>query len=38
VYAGCRAHAPNEHIRLEDIEPALRFTYELLRALAVTPG
>jgi acetylornithine deacetylase/succinyl-diaminopimelate desuccinylase-like protein len=33
TYAGSRAHAPNEHIRLEDIEPALRFTYELLRAL-----
>jgi acetylornithine deacetylase/succinyl-diaminopimelate desuccinylase-like protein len=32
-YAGSRAHAPNEHIRLEDIEPALRFTYELLRSL-----
>jgi len=36
VYAGSRAHAPNEHIRLEDIEPALRFTYELLRELAVS--
>jgi acetylornithine deacetylase/succinyl-diaminopimelate desuccinylase-like protein len=34
IYAGSRAHAPNEHIRLDDIEPALRFTYELLRALA----
>ena len=33
IYAGSRAHAPNEHIKLEDIEPALRFTYELLRAL-----
>ena len=33
IYAGSRAHAPNEHIRLEDIEPALRFTYELLRSL-----
>jgi acetylornithine deacetylase/succinyl-diaminopimelate desuccinylase-like protein len=33
TYAGSRAHAPNEHIRLEDIEPALRFTYELLRDL-----
>jgi acetylornithine deacetylase/succinyl-diaminopimelate desuccinylase-like protein len=32
-YAGSNAHAPNEHIRLEDVEPALRFTYELLRAL-----
>jgi acetylornithine deacetylase/succinyl-diaminopimelate desuccinylase-like protein len=34
IYAGSRAHAPNEHIRLEDIEPALRFTHELLRELA----
>jgi acetylornithine deacetylase/succinyl-diaminopimelate desuccinylase-like protein len=33
LYAGARVHAPNEHIRLEDIEPALRFTYELLLAL-----
>jgi len=33
VYWGSLAHAPNEHIRLEDIEPALRFTYELLRSL-----
>jgi len=33
IYAGSRAHAPNEHVRLEDIEPALRFTYELLREL-----
>jgi acetylornithine deacetylase/succinyl-diaminopimelate desuccinylase-like protein len=33
TYAGSRAHAPNENIRLEDIEPALRFTYELLRTL-----
>jgi acetylornithine deacetylase/succinyl-diaminopimelate desuccinylase-like protein len=34
IYAGSRAHAPNEHIRLEDIQPALRFTYALLRDLA----
>jgi acetylornithine deacetylase/succinyl-diaminopimelate desuccinylase-like protein len=33
VYAGSRAHAPNEHIRLEDIEPALRFIYALLHNL-----
>jgi acetylornithine deacetylase/succinyl-diaminopimelate desuccinylase-like protein len=33
VYAGSRVHAPNEHIRLEDIEPALRFTYTLLQDL-----
>jgi len=36
TYAGSRAHAPNEHIRLEDIEPALRFTYELLGSLGHT--
>jgi acetylornithine deacetylase/succinyl-diaminopimelate desuccinylase-like protein len=36
VYAGSRAHAPNEHIRLEDVRPALRFTYELLRSLGTT--
>jgi len=33
VYSGSRAHAPNEHVRLEDIEPALRFTCALLRSL-----
>jgi acetylornithine deacetylase/succinyl-diaminopimelate desuccinylase-like protein len=33
IYVGSRLHAPNEHIRLEDIEPALRFTYALLRDL-----
>jgi acetylornithine deacetylase/succinyl-diaminopimelate desuccinylase-like protein len=33
IYAGSRAHAPNEHIRLEDIQPSLRFTYALLRDL-----
>ncbi len=30
IYAGSRAHAPNEHIRLTDIQPALRFTYALI--------
>jgi acetylornithine deacetylase/succinyl-diaminopimelate desuccinylase-like protein len=35
IYAGSRAHAPNEHIRLEDVEPALRFTYALFRELGV---
>jgi acetylornithine deacetylase/succinyl-diaminopimelate desuccinylase-like protein len=33
-YAGSRAHAPNEHIRLEDVGPAVRFTYALLQDLA----
>lgn len=27
TYPGSRTHAPSEHVRLEDIEPALRFTY-----------
>ena len=34
VYSGSLAHAPNEHIRLEDVGPAVRFTYALLRDLA----
>jgi acetylornithine deacetylase/succinyl-diaminopimelate desuccinylase-like protein len=34
IYAGSRAHAPNEHIRLEDIQPALRFTFALPHDLA----
>ncbi|HST25362.1 MAG TPA: M20/M25/M40 family metallo-hydrolase [Gaiellaceae bacterium] len=33
IYAGSRAHAPNENVRLEDFEPALRFTYALLHSL-----
>ena len=33
TWVGARVHAPNENIRLEDIEPALRFTYELLLEL-----
>lgn len=33
IYTGSRLHAPNEHIRLEDIQPALRFTYALLSRL-----
>jgi acetylornithine deacetylase/succinyl-diaminopimelate desuccinylase-like protein len=33
TYSGSGAHAPNEHIRLEDIDPALRFTYALLQDL-----
>jgi acetylornithine deacetylase/succinyl-diaminopimelate desuccinylase-like protein len=39
VYQGCAAHAPNEHIRLEDIAPAIRYTVALLEELgAVTPA
>jgi acetylornithine deacetylase/succinyl-diaminopimelate desuccinylase-like protein len=33
VYFGSRAHAPNEHIRLEDLEHAVRFTRALLERL-----
>jgi acetylornithine deacetylase/succinyl-diaminopimelate desuccinylase-like protein len=33
TYAGNRAHAPNEHIRLEDIAPAVRFVHALLEEL-----
>ncbi|HLY95452.1 MAG TPA: M20/M25/M40 family metallo-hydrolase [Gaiellaceae bacterium] len=34
TYSGSGAHAPNEHIRLEDVGPAVRFTYALLQDLA----
>jgi acetylornithine deacetylase/succinyl-diaminopimelate desuccinylase-like protein len=30
TYYGCAAHAPNEHIRLEDIAPAVRYLLALL--------
>ena len=33
TYVGSRAHAPNEHIRLEDIAPAARFVHALLEEL-----
>jgi acetylornithine deacetylase/succinyl-diaminopimelate desuccinylase-like protein len=33
VYYGCAAHAPNEHIRVEDIEPAVRYLIALLAEL-----
>jgi acetylornithine deacetylase/succinyl-diaminopimelate desuccinylase-like protein len=33
VYHGCAAHAPNEHIRLEDLAPAIRYTVALLEEL-----
>ena len=32
-YSGCAAHAPNEHIRLEDIAPAVRYLVALLTEL-----
>ena len=33
VYIGSRAHAPNEHVRLEDLGHAARFTHALLEDL-----
>jgi acetylornithine deacetylase/succinyl-diaminopimelate desuccinylase-like protein len=33
TYLGCAAHAPNEHIRLEDIAPAVRYLVALLDEL-----
>jgi acetylornithine deacetylase/succinyl-diaminopimelate desuccinylase-like protein len=35
-YFAARAHAPNEHIRLDDLEAAARFTYALIEDLAVS--
>jgi acetylornithine deacetylase/succinyl-diaminopimelate desuccinylase-like protein len=36
TYYGCAAHAPNEHIRLEDIAPAVRYLVTLLEELGGT--
>jgi len=33
TYYGCAAHAPNEHIRLADIKPAVEYLLALLREL-----
>jgi len=33
VYSGCLAHAPNEHIRLTDLQPAIRFVHALFESL-----
>ena len=33
VYGGCAAHAPNEHIRVRDVAPALRYFAALLDEL-----
>jgi acetylornithine deacetylase/succinyl-diaminopimelate desuccinylase-like protein len=33
VYGGCAAHAPNEHIRVRDIAPAIRYFLALLDEL-----
>ena len=34
VYPGCGMHAPNEHIRLDDLERAVRFNCHMFEALA----
>jgi len=34
TYPGCRVHAPDEHIRLRDIPPAVRHARALLESLA----
>jgi acetylornithine deacetylase/succinyl-diaminopimelate desuccinylase-like protein len=36
-YFGQGTHAPNEHIRLDDLEPAIRFTYALFDGLGSKP-
>lgn len=36
-YFGAKVHAPNEHIRLEDLRHAVHFTYSLLQALGEAP-
>jgi acetylornithine deacetylase/succinyl-diaminopimelate desuccinylase-like protein len=33
VYGGCAPHAPNEHIRISDVAPAIRYTAALLEEL-----
>jgi acetylornithine deacetylase/succinyl-diaminopimelate desuccinylase-like protein len=36
-YFGAKVHAPNEHVKLEDVGHAARFTYALLEALGQAP-
>ena len=38
IYGGSAAHAPNEHVRVEDFGPAIEFTIALLDELGVKPG
>jgi len=38
VYGGSAAHAPNEHVRVEDFGPAIEFTIAVLDELGVKPG
>ena len=33
VYGGSAAHAPNEHVRVEDFAPAIEFTIAVLEEL-----
>jgi acetylornithine deacetylase/succinyl-diaminopimelate desuccinylase-like protein len=33
-YFGARVHAPNEHVRRDDLGQAIRFTYALIQELA----
>jgi acetylornithine deacetylase/succinyl-diaminopimelate desuccinylase-like protein len=35
-YFGSRVHAPNEHIRLDHLRPAIHFTYALLQELSAS--
>ena len=37
VYGGSAAHAPNEHIRVQDLAPAIEFTIALLDELGAQP-
>jgi acetylornithine deacetylase/succinyl-diaminopimelate desuccinylase-like protein len=38
VYGGSAAHAPNEHVRVEDFPPAIEFTIAVLEKLAGQPS
>jgi acetylornithine deacetylase/succinyl-diaminopimelate desuccinylase-like protein len=38
VYGGSAAHAPNEHIRIDDFGPAIEFTIAVLDELGGEPG
>lgn len=37
VYYGCAGHAPNEHIRLQDLSPAIHYLAALLEDLGSAP-
>jgi acetylornithine deacetylase/succinyl-diaminopimelate desuccinylase-like protein len=38
VYSGAKDHAPNEHIKLDDLGHAVRFMYALLEGLVAAPS